>query len=273
MSEIVDRQIATKPTASVEQGIAWAKKMGAAQLMIDLAPRFWEIATLKGINPVFTYCQTAYETGYMNFKGTLLDASYKNTAGIKKSDEEIKRIMAKYPNETSSDRVAECHTKFASWEDSIDAQIDHSALYAGLSGYPKKYPEETNDPRHFDWCFGIGKTVLAWAPNYSTNAYGERLIEMMTDVEKTVIPENGTPQVNITLAELRSGMYQDSPYTNQVKSMQQLLIAKGFDCGPKGADGSFGISTENALKAFQVSRKIGADGICGRKTWPALLGV
>jgi len=273
MSEIVDRQIATKPTATVAQGIAWAKKMGAAQIMIDLAPKFWEIAILKGINPVFSYCQTAYETGYMNFRGTLLDASYKNTAGIKKTDEEIKLIMAKYPNETSSDTVAECHMKFPSWEDSINAQVDHSALYAGLVGYPKKYPEETNDPRHFDWCFGIGKTVLTWAPNYSTNAYGERLIEMMTDVEKTVVAETGAPKVNITLTELRSGMYQESPYTSQVKSMQQLLIAKGFDCGPSGADGSFGAATVSAVKAFQKSRNIGADGLCGIKTWSALLGV
>lgn len=273
MSEIVDREIATKPTATVEQGIAWAKKLGAAQIMIDLAPKFWEIASNKGINPVFSYCQTAYETGYMNFRGTLLDASYKNTAGIKKSDKEIKRIMAKYPNEKSSDNVAECHVMFESWEDSINAQADHSALYAGLDGYPKRYPEETNDPRHFDWCFGIGKTVLTWAPNYSTNAYGERLIEMMTAVENTVALESGAAKVNITLAQLRSGMYRNSPYAEQVKSMQELLIAKGFDLGNSGADGSFGAATERAVKAFQQSRNIGPDGICGLKTWSALLGL
>lgn len=273
MSDIKDRQIATKPTATVAQGVEWAKKMGAAQIMIDLAPKFWEIATRKGINPVFSYCQTAYETGYMNFRGTLLDSSYKNTAGIKKSDEEIKRIMAKYPDETSSDKVAECHMKFASWEDSINAQTDHSALYAGLAGYPKKYPAETNDPRHFDWCFGIGKTVLTWAPVYSTNAYGERLIEMMNDIENTVVSEIGVPKVNITLTELRSGMYQNSPYTKQVKSMQELLIAKGFDCGKSGADGSFGSATVSAVKSFQKARNLTVDGVCGIKTWSALLGV
>lgn len=272
MSEIIDKQIATKPTATVEQGIAWAKKRGAAQLMIDLAPKFWEIATGKGINPVFSYCQTAYETGYMNFPNTLINESYKNTAGIKRSDEEIEEILKKYPGKTSDD-VAECHMKFKTWDDSIKAQTDHSALYAGLSGYPKNYPEETYDPRHFDWIFGIGKTVMTWAPNYSTNAYGERLIEMMNEIENTVVQSDAVAKVNIQLPELKVGMYKNSPYTNQIKSMQQLLIAKGFDCGPSGADGSFGVATETAVKAFQRSLGKPASGVCGIGTWSALLGV
>ncbi|MBQ8165305.1 MAG: peptidoglycan-binding protein [Clostridia bacterium] len=273
MSDYIDRPIAVKPTATKEQAIAWAKKNGAAQVMIDLAPAFWATASAVGINPVFSYCQTAYETAYMTFRGTLLDTTYKNTAGIKRTDEEIKKIMAeKYPDATSSDDIAECHMKFNSWEDSIKAQVDHSALYAGLSGYPKKYPEETNDPRHFDWCFGIGKTVLTWATYYSTNSYGERLLEMMAELESMPVSAD-VAYVNITLAQLKSGMYKASPYTKQVKAMQQLLIANGFPCGPAGADGNFGTTTEEAVKAFQRSLGKPDSGVCGIGTWSALLGI
>lgn len=275
MSNYNDRPLAGTPTATAEQAKAWAKKNGAAQIMIDLAPLYWEYGKKIGINPVFSYCQTAYEQAFLTYKGCLLDASYKNTAGIKRSDAEIKEIMKKYPNSKSSDDIAECHMKFNSWEDSIKAQIDHAALYAGLLGYPKKYPNETTDPRHFDWCFGIGKTVLEWAPHYATNSYGDRLIAMMRDLENTKAETmgDGITKVSVNLIQLKDGMYSDCKYTEQIRAMQQLLIAKGFSCGTAGADGSFGANTEKAVKAFQKANGLGQDGICGIKTWSKLLGV
>lgn len=57
-----------------------------------------------------------------------------------------------------------------------------------------------------------------------------------------------------------------------VKAMQLLLIGWGFDCGSKGADGSFGAATDSALRSYQTAGGIGADGICGSKTWAKLLG-
>lgn len=58
-----------------------------------------------------------------------------------------------------------------------------------------------------------------------------------------------------------------------VLAMQAVLIVRGFDCGPDGADGDFGDNTEKALKAFQEECLIDADGICGPVTWACLLGV
>lgn len=54
--------------------------------------------------------------------------------------------------------------------------------------------------------------------------------------------------------------------------MQRLLIAEGFSCGSAGADGVFGGGSEAALKAFQRSSGLSADGIAGTKTWTKLLG-
>ena len=59
---------------------------------------------------------------------------------------------------------------------------------------------------------------------------------------------------------------------NHVRAMQTLLIGYGHSCGSYGADGSFGSSTEKALKAYQKSRGLNQDGICGPKTWAKLLG-
>lgn len=51
---------------------------------------------------------------------------------------------------------------------------------------------------------------------------------------------------------------------------QEDLIYLGYDLSPYGADGKFGAKTEAAVKAFQTSVGLPADGICGKKTWAAL---
>lgn len=55
-----------------------------------------------------------------------------------------------------------------------------------------------------------------------------------------------------------------------VRIMQMALICKTHNLNPYGADGSFGPATEKELKAYQAHRGLGADGICGSKTWTNL---
>lgn len=50
----------------------------------------------------------------------------------------------------------------------------------------------------------------------------------------------------------------------QVTKLQKRLTASGFDAGE--ADGIFGGKTEAALRAFQESAGIAADGVCGPQT-------
>lgn len=57
---------------------------------------------------------------------------------------------------------------------------------------------------------------------------------------------------------------------SKVKELQTKLIALGYNCGKKGADGSFGTGTYNAVVAFQKANNLSADGIVGQKTWEVL---
>ena len=50
-----------------------------------------------------------------------------------------------------------------------------------------------------------------------------------------------------------------------VRDLQEALESLGFD--PGAVDGVFGAKTENAVKAFQQSHEIVADGVVGRVTW------
>ena len=53
-----------------------------------------------------------------------------------------------------------------------------------------------------------------------------------------------------------------------VKTVQYLVTAQGH---PTGVDGDFGPATKAAVRAFQSSRGLGADGIVGPQTWPQLI--
>ena len=58
---------------------------------------------------------------------------------------------------------------------------------------------------------------------------------------------------------------------NDVKLLQERLISIGYDLGAFGADGHFGTKTYIAVRQFQKDKGLKVDGICGAKTWAALL--
>ena len=58
---------------------------------------------------------------------------------------------------------------------------------------------------------------------------------------------------------------------NAVRSMQTLLLERGYDLGKWGADGDFGAQTEKAVKQFQRDWGLKVDGVCGEQTWKMLM--
>lgn len=56
-----------------------------------------------------------------------------------------------------------------------------------------------------------------------------------------------------------------------VTVMQRYLIALGYHCGDRGEDGVFGADTRSAVRAFQKDYGLKVDGVCGPKTWGALI--
>lgn len=73
-------------------------------------------------------------------------------------------------------------------------------------------------------------------------------------------------QVDIKLTELSKGSKGA-----QVKTVQRILKALGYDLGSYGVDGDFGTMTNKAVMAFQIDRKLIVDGIVGINTWTKLL--
>jgi hypothetical protein len=98
----------------------------------------------------------------------MLDESFHNPCGMKE-------------NSAISDCEKSSYKTFRSWEEGIQAHVDHLALYAGAAGYPKA---STPDPRHFPYLRGTVTTVEAlggkWAPNPS---YGAEIVQMMNKLK------------------------------------------------------------------------------------------
>lgn len=84
-------------------------------------------------------------------------------------------------------------------------------------------------------------------------------------------PDTAAPYtgVQLPLRELSQGSTGQS-----VEAVQRLLHTMGYDLGTRDPfDGNFGPKTQTAVRAFQQAKGLTADGIVGRQTWSALLGV
>ncbi len=76
----------------------------------------------------------------------------------------------------------------------------------------------------------------------------------------------GAKTVNIEMTVLKRGLKGE-----EVKTLQRILVALGYDLGASGVDGSFGGKTDAALRAYQKAEGLTVDGSCGKKTWTKLL--
>lgn len=177
-AKVYGTPIMGKPTVTLAQMEQWARDRKADPLFVELAKTFYAIAVKTGVDPAVIYAQSAKETGYMRFGG-VLDKSFKNPCGLKTT-------------KGGGNYDKNAHQRFASWEQGIQAQADHLALYAGAKGYPKA---GTPDPRHFPSIKGKAVTVEQlggnWAPSLH---YGSDIVDRMKSMQATKVQEAPKPQ-------------------------------------------------------------------------------
>ena len=90
------------------------------------------------------------------------------------------------------------------------------------------------------------------------------------DTEYPIVNAN-TNKGSATIVNVELEMLKKGSKGPQVKTLQRLLNALGFNVGTAGIDGDFGNATHNAVKKFQQYNGIGVDGIVGKDTWNTLL--
>lgn len=100
--------------------------------------------------------------------------------------------------------------------------------------------------------------------NYYTPSYGWdcvlRYVGNDTDIAAKSQAVSGLPMLSI------------GAVSGAALSVQTLLIYKwSISCGSDGADGDYGPNTAEAVKKFQRSHNLDADGIVGPLTWGKLI--
>ena len=177
---VLDISIISDTKVTSAQAKSWAKSKGATETFISLADLYFEYAEECGeVNPGIAYVQAAKETGYGKFGG-VLDESYHNPCGMKTSS-------------GGGDYDPNAHQRFNSWDEGVQAHLDHLALYAGADGYPKS---DTYDPRHFVTIKGKAPTVNSlggkWAPS---TTYGQEINTLYRDLLKSAGVSIGSEEI------------------------------------------------------------------------------
>lgn len=163
-----DNDISIISNTNITQSAAenWARSKGATETFVSLASLYWSYASSSGgVNPAVAYVQAALETGYGKFSG-VINESYCNPCGFKVTS-------------GGGDYDPNAHKRFSSWQEGVQAHLDHLALYAAASGYPRS---NTCDPRHFSFLYGKATTVIELSNNWAGGEYGNKVLKLYNDL-------------------------------------------------------------------------------------------
>lgn len=212
-AEVNDVSIISDSPVSMEVAKMWAMQKGATGTFIALADLYWAYAPSHGgVNPLVAYIQAALETGYGKFGG-VIDESFCNPCGLKVSS-------------GGGNYDANAHKRFGSWDEGVQAHLDHLALYAGASGYPRS---NTYDPRHFKSIFGKARTIRglagAWA---SDSAYGNKLVNAYNSVLNLAGVEiTDTSQYNSsTLTNKKTNSNSSKVSSNSTNAVEEVKVVE-----------------------------------------------
>ena len=157
-------------------------------------------------------------------------------------------------------RVRAAFRKYPSWQESVN---DHSGLFNRL----KRYKNLRGCTDYQKACVYVQQDGYATAPDYASTLLKTinkfKLYTWDAEVLGTTITPVEPPkavQKKIAMPVLKVGSRGE-----HVRNWQILLNRNGYYCGLE--DGKFGKNTELAVKAWQVSKGIKADGIIGAETW------
>ncbi|MDR3595428.1 N-acetylmuramoyl-L-alanine amidase [Clostridium sp.] len=189
-----DFKIISDTKVTAKQAGDWAKSKGATKTFISLADLYFKYAPDHGnVNPAIAYVQAAKETGYGNFGG-VLDDSYHNPCGLKTAS-------------GGGDTDPNAHQRFDSWDEGVQAHLDHLALYAGADGYPRS---DTYDQRQFVTIKGIAATVNSlstkWAPSATYGEEINQLYENLMDFAGVDYPKDVNNNTNTNNTQSSNGV-------------------------------------------------------------------
>jgi flagellum-specific peptidoglycan hydrolase FlgJ len=202
-----------------------------------------------GCSPSAIVAQAVLETGWGQ------SAIGNNVFGIKADSSWHGKRRKVRTREVLNDESVMVDDWFRDYDSVAESFADHFAFLERNGRYRAAGvfdPDNTKtDRQYFE---ALQRAGYATDPNYA-NA--------LTAVQATV-----ERMAAVTPAPRQVLMQGDTG--DDVAAVQRALIAFGFDCGDRGADGRFGGATMAAVRGFQRSRGLTVDGWVGPTTRAAL---
>jgi len=136
----------------------------------------------------------------------------------------------------------------------------------------KESPANSNNVKYNTWYYGKAVTGSAypWCAVFVSWVLSSAGGSAFHTAPASTAPAAGAA-IALTVNELKTGCTG-----GQVKAVQRLmdsLAIQGADGKSLAADGVFGTNTDCAVKTYQRSNGLTADGVVGPKTWAKLLGI
>ena len=181
-----------------------------------------------------------------------------NLFGIKGffNGQSVKMWTTEYYNGVAK-RVLADFRKYPTWQESVN---DHSGLFNRLA----RYKNLRGCTDYVKACNYVQADGYATSPTYATTLLEKinmfKLYQWDAEVLGTTITEKPALKPGDYYPTLKKGDKND-----YVLHWQKYLNQCGFFCGNE--DGIFGKNTELAVKQYQMSKGLKADGIIGPKTW------
>lgn len=156
---------------------------------------------------------------------------------------------------------------------------DHVGIVAYISGNNMKIIEGNISNAVAYRALNVnGKYIRGYClPDYASKADGVTNSNTPSDtISNTGSDTNSnttttSPKVPNVYYSVRLPLLRMGSEGAAVKTMQLLLLEKGYKLPKYGADGDFGEETDIALKAYQKANNLEVDGKCGANTWAALI--
>jgi murein L,D-transpeptidase YcbB/YkuD len=192
-----------------------------------------------------------------------------NLFGIKGSynGQSVTMLTTEYYNGVAQ-KVNAAFRKYPSWAESI---ADHSAMFNRMS----RYANLRGEKNYKTACTNVKNDGYATSPTYTQTLISciekYKLYEWDKEVDSSIniAPNTVTNAVTTQKSiDIKTVQIREGSRGQVVKSMQALLNVYGANIA---VDGIFGPKSTIALKNYQTSHNLTADGICGEKTWNKLI--
>lgn len=146
-----------------------------------------------------------------------------------------------------------------------DGGINHTGIITSVSGGLIYTIEGNSSDMVSRRTYASGSAVIA--------GYGRPKWSVVADVDDAPIEDDSGSDEEVVTTAVNLPVLAKGDKCESVKALKALLVMHGYRGGFTYKNPNFGTNTKKAVLKFQADHGLEQDGVVGKHTWSALLGV